>query len=429
MKKILLLAGASIFFLSACKTAKLTPFADDAYTNPEEVRLLAKHAEEERAKQIAIEKQKQEELAAQEKAKEAANPYYKDPVYSADDYYDYAYAARINRFSTPIIGAAYYDPYYTNYYSYCQNSAYYGTSIYSTYSYWSPYNSYGYFSYGPLISNNIYFGYQPNVYWGTGWNNNCNYSYWNSCYSGWNSCYSGYGCNNGYNSYGYYNGYNNYYGGGYHNGWNNNNWGYYNGSDPNSGYSKMQFGQRGADGGNDQQARSGNVGVAVANPDNGRQKYFESVAQQQASNPRFTEGVGQRANQTRSGGNTSEQTRNSDSRSIDPRSTNGQVNNDYYNQGRTNNTNKGGGYNPQRGDNANGGGRGQTVEHSNNNSGGGFPNIGTRVTQTQSSDNANHNSSGNSNRSSGGGSGGGSTNSGDSGSRGGGSSGGGSRPR
>ena len=59
--------------------------------------------------------------------------------YSDDDYYDYAYAARIRRFNSPYYNTwSYYDPYYTNMYYYNYNPYYFGTSIYSTYSWWAP---------------------------------------------------------------------------------------------------------------------------------------------------------------------------------------------------------------------------------------------------------------------------------------------------
>ena len=39
-------------------------------------------------------------------------------VYSDDDYYDYAYTARLRRFYTPVVGVGYFDDYYTNMYWY-----------------------------------------------------------------------------------------------------------------------------------------------------------------------------------------------------------------------------------------------------------------------------------------------------------------------
>jgi Ni/Co efflux regulator RcnB len=138
MKKILILAVTAVTLLSACKTSQLASSDDDVYVNPREEKEKQKLAAEEKAKERALARQKEDEERAAQKAKDDANPYYKDPEYNRDDYYDYEYASRVNRFQNPIYGASYYDPYYTNLYTYNQNPSCYGTSIYSTYNYGMP---------------------------------------------------------------------------------------------------------------------------------------------------------------------------------------------------------------------------------------------------------------------------------------------------
>lgn len=71
--------------------------------------------------------------------------------YEADDYYDYMYSSRIRRFHRPIM-SGYYSPIYTNMYWYNYDPFCFGTSIYTTYSFFNPYLPWG----GPS--------------WGFGWN-------------------------------------------------------------------------------------------------------------------------------------------------------------------------------------------------------------------------------------------------------------------
>ena len=95
-------------------------------------------------------------------------------TFNYDDYYDYAYAARIRRFHQPVVIASYYDAYYTNAYWYTYDPFLWGTSIYTGYSWWRP---------------------RPWAGWG------CNYS-WNW---GWDCGWSfgmGYGWGNPYPYYG-----------------------------------------------------------------------------------------------------------------------------------------------------------------------------------------------------------------------------------
>lgn len=58
--------------------------------------------------------------------------------YEQDDYYDYAYSARIRRFHSPFLYSDYYSDYYTNLYWYTYDPFYWGTSIYLGYSWWYP---------------------------------------------------------------------------------------------------------------------------------------------------------------------------------------------------------------------------------------------------------------------------------------------------
>ncbi|MCB2219898.1 MAG: hypothetical protein KQI35_05835 [Bacteroidetes bacterium] len=118
------------------------------------------------------------------------NNYYGSSPY---DYYDYSYAARINRFYSPYAGFGYYSPYYTGfYYDPWYNPYWYSPSLYFGFSWgWGSIGwGYPYYSYYPY--------YPYNSYW-YGYNN----GYWNGYWNGY------------YNGGGYYNdyyGYNGYYG-------------------------------------------------------------------------------------------------------------------------------------------------------------------------------------------------------------------------
>ena len=114
------------------------------------------------------------------------NNYYEG--YGSDDYYDYSYANRIDRFYGPYVGYNYYAPCYTGYYydPWYWDSYWYRPSLYFGMSwgwgsmYWGyPY----YYSYYPY--NGYWYGY--------------NQGYWNGYYDG----YYGYGYNDYYGSYYY----------------------------------------------------------------------------------------------------------------------------------------------------------------------------------------------------------------------------------
>jgi hypothetical protein len=266
MKKVILIAGIVTLALGACTSTKHTISNDDVYANPKEEKLeRERFAAEQKKKQEEADRKKQEELAAQ-KAKEESNPAYKEPVYSNDDYYDYAYASRLRRFNNAPVGLGYYDNWYTNYYWYNNNPSMYGVSIYSSYNYWG--GGYGYNHYDPYQSYN-------NGYW-NGYNQGYNNGYFNGAYG---NPY-GYGYNPyayGYNPYGY-----NPYG---YNPYNCGGWGYYNSYDNNSSYKLATYAPRGShDGGN-----SARTSFPNKEADGYASKYIQSVNAAQETTPKFTE--------------------------------------------------------------------------------------------------------------------------------------------
>ncbi|GIV26260.1 MAG: hypothetical protein KatS3mg027_0074 [Bacteroidia bacterium] len=191
--------GIGFLFLVSCSSLKNISFYDDtdSYVN-------AKKERQQRMEMLAKQRKQQEERQkyiqdsiAKEQEKLNNNPYYKEPNYSKDDYYDYEYASRIKRFYNPVSGLGYYDNWYTNCGFYgCPN---YGSSIYMGWGNFSPYMSIGY---------NYMWG-SPYYSYGLGWG--YPYSYWNNWgYSPWYGYSPYYG---GYYPYGYspYYGYNPYY--------------------------------------------------------------------------------------------------------------------------------------------------------------------------------------------------------------------------
>lgn len=293
MKKFLVPVALFALIFSSCKTSQIASYNDDIYTSPSEEKRLAKIAAEQRAKKEAEEKQKQEEAALAQKAKDDANPYYQDPQYNSDDYYDYKYASQMRRFNNPVSGVGYYDNYYTNSYMYNQNPYSYGSSIYGSYNYFMPSNQFNNYSSGLSLvfsTGNYYgnggYGYGGgyggyygcnNPYWGNPYYN----PYYNPYFSQGICGYPSYG-NYGYNPYwaGYYNGYNN----GYYNGAN---WGYYNSYDVNSSYSHASYGPRGSNGGGNGHRKSA-PGMSVDEA-SARQQFINDVAIKQETTPKFTD--------------------------------------------------------------------------------------------------------------------------------------------
>lgn len=286
-KNVILMAGLFALVLGACKTSELTSFDDDIYRNPAEEQQLARARAEAEAKKEAEARAKasQEEMARKEA--EANNPYYQDPKENADDYYDYKYASRLNRFSSPIAGAGYYDSRYTNYYTYNQNPMMYGSSIYSSYN-WMPSSQFSNYSMGISMgfgSGYNSFGYSP--YYGSTFYGSYGYPY-NSFGYGYGMGYPYYS----YNSFGYYDpfysGYNAGYYNGFYNGYNSG-WGYYNSFDANSGYSQMLNAPRGSNGGGNSGDNRGSLGARPAQGESARAQFMESMAEKQRNTPRFTE--------------------------------------------------------------------------------------------------------------------------------------------
>ncbi|MGZ4090686.1 MAG: hypothetical protein ACXVNO_08200, partial [Bacteroidia bacterium] len=290
MKKLILIIPALVMVLSSCKTSRVLTYSDDVYASPSEEKRLARIAAAEKAKKDADEKAQQEQALLAQQAKDNANPYYKDPSYNKDDYYDYQYASRVRRFNNPVYGAGYYDNYYTNSYWYNQNPSCYGTSIYSSYNYLMPSNQFNNYSnglsFGLGYGNN--YGYNPYGY-GYGCGNPYSNGYYNGYNNGYYSGMYGYGYSpyNSYGSYGY--GYNPYgYGGyGYNPYFGNSGWGYFNSYDVNSGYS--HYGVRGSNGGSNS-PRSTSGGMSVPQEFTGESgRFIHDIQQQQESSPRFTE--------------------------------------------------------------------------------------------------------------------------------------------
>ena len=112
------------------------------------------------------------------------NNYYGDYTnYSEEDYYDYAYAARIKRFHRSNVAVVdYYNDYYTNMYWYTYDPMFWGVSIYTTYSWWYP--SYYYRSGWYVGTSWGWGGYYWGSYWGGYWGYPY-YGYYPSVYSSW----------------------------------------------------------------------------------------------------------------------------------------------------------------------------------------------------------------------------------------------------
>ncbi len=298
MKKFLIPVTLFTLIFSSCKTSQLESYQDDVYKSPTEEKRLARIAAAEQAKKEAEQKQKQEADALAQKAKDDANPYYQDPQYNTDDYYDYKYASQLRRFNNPINGAGYYNNYYTNSYMYNQNPAMYGSSIYSSYNYNMPSNQfYGYSSGLSLMFgtgnyyNNSYGGYNP--YYGSynPYYSNNFYGYGYGMYGSYNPYSYGYNpyAYNPYNPYGCGMGYYSPYGMGYNSGfYNGYNMGYFNSYDPNSSYSTATYGPRGSNGGGNSMRQS-YAGMAVPTENGARTQFINDVTHKQDVTPQFVE--------------------------------------------------------------------------------------------------------------------------------------------
>ncbi|MDR1847981.1 MAG: hypothetical protein LBR17_07715 [Bacteroidales bacterium] len=158
-----------ITLLNSCSTGFYSYGYDDVYASPSE----------RNSRQVNV-IQRQEAQPYADPAYQKTTEVYVDTIntdsadmeqandysYNEDDYYDYAYTARIRRFHRPYLMYDYYDDYYTNLYWYTYDPWYWGTSIYLGYHWWYPsYYSY-YWGYSPY-----WYGYYPyygyhNHYWG-----------------------------------------------------------------------------------------------------------------------------------------------------------------------------------------------------------------------------------------------------------------------
>jgi hypothetical protein len=309
MKKIAIAVMIAATLASCTGNRSAVSTTDDVYAVPSEEKKKDEMIAAERNRQQAEEREKlaqEEKLANEEKKRQeektANNPYYKDPVYKSDDYYDYEYSSRINRFSRPI-GLGYYDSYYTNMYTYNQNPMMYGTSIYSSYGYGMPSQRFNSISFG--ISSGYGFNSMCSPYSGYNFGYNYYYPYsYGYCYDPWGYNYNsgfgygfgyGYGNSWGYNPYfqsynnGFYNGYYN----GYSNGYYNSQWNYLNSFDANSGYGQMTSTPRTTNiGGNSRRTTS----PGMIMEDNGQRRYFQSVSDQQQNTPRFNTPSGRMRN-------------------------------------------------------------------------------------------------------------------------------------
>lgn len=193
---------ALVFFYSCSSLKQFSFYEDtDSYVNARQERkkkmealALQKKQAEERQKYI-------QDSIAREQEKMNNNPYYKEPNYNKDDYYDYEYAARIKRFYNPVSGLGYYDNWYTNYGFY--GAPNYGSSIYMGYGNYSPYMGYGYSWGNPYYS----YGFGLGTCWNSPYYSPYYGNYWG--YSPYYYPYYGYGYTP-YSYYPYY-GYNPYY--------------------------------------------------------------------------------------------------------------------------------------------------------------------------------------------------------------------------
>jgi hypothetical protein len=91
--------------------------------------------------------------------------------FDEDDYYDYAYSARLRRFYHPVVYRDYYADYYTNLYWYTYDPFCWGTSIYLGYSWWYP----SYYS-------SLYWDPFYNPYWHHHHHHHHHHSHYDVCY-------------------------------------------------------------------------------------------------------------------------------------------------------------------------------------------------------------------------------------------------------
>jgi hypothetical protein len=220
MKYILFLATVMLV-MSACTTQYQATNYDDVYFSSKNQPPVTKHSMVVKTPETDVNAYNREEPAPAEANENQDTAYYAenqqnaadnnvntDNGYNEDDYYDYAYSARLRRFHDPYHYNNYYNDYYTNSYWYDYDPWNFGTSIYMGYPWWGGWPSYS-FGYNPWYMNPYNdwafggsgFGFGYGFGYGSFWNGFGYGGFWNGYNNGyWNGIYDGY-YGNYYNSY------------------------------------------------------------------------------------------------------------------------------------------------------------------------------------------------------------------------------------
>jgi hypothetical protein len=204
MKTYLLVSIASLIILAGCSTSKSTADYDDVYSTSKKKNTTASSDDQtqvttpdyyeegaenitgynpenyETGENVAYEDEPYltttETVTTPEGTNYITNNYYEG--YGYDDYYDYSYAERIDRFYSPYMGYSYYAPCYTGYYydPWYWDSYWYMPSFYFGFNWgWgSMYWGYPYYPYYPY--NSYWYGYNDG-YWNGYWDGYYGYSY------------------------------------------------------------------------------------------------------------------------------------------------------------------------------------------------------------------------------------------------------------
>lgn len=229
MKKYIALVAAGMTMLAGCTTQYQARNYDDVYysskNKPLEIRTVVEPQQTPATGSQSVEAVRP---AESQQPATADNQGYNEPSYSdteqystpggdtyitnnyyTDDYYDYAYAARLRRFHNPYCFNSYYSDWYTNMYWYDYNPYSWGMSIYLGYNFWYPSYYYypSFYRFGWYDWYYPYYGWYdpyPFGYWGGGFYSGYNYGYWNGFYDGyWFGSYNNYYNSHDYNSYYY----------------------------------------------------------------------------------------------------------------------------------------------------------------------------------------------------------------------------------
>ncbi len=201
MKSYIIPAILSIIILTGCSSTKSTADYDDVYYSTRTEKKAAKQKSKElnsaqpdyytqndnvttdyyvedyeTGENVTYEEEptyvESETMQGPDGATNITNNYYGSSGY--DDYYDYSYSSRINRFYNPYAGFGYYSPYYAGFY---YDPYWYMPSFYFSMSWgWGgygcgypyyPYNNYGY-GYNQGYNNGYWDGYYANNYYNDG---------------------------------------------------------------------------------------------------------------------------------------------------------------------------------------------------------------------------------------------------------------------